>query len=337
MIVEDHENTGRYFEKILSSAGYDASAVTSAKEALSRLKQDYYSVLLTDWIMPEIDGIELIKKVHDELSYTPVIFMITSKISRHAQNMAIEAGADVYIFKPVVKEDLVSKVEESLKKLESKPEPLHPGVSAEAKAADPPFPAAVIAVSTGGPPALAEFFKEIPRRFEGTVYIVQHGPAWMLESLSSRINVQTDHSLVIAEDGMNSQPGKIYLAPGMRHMIIEPDSMRIILDDGPKVNYCKPAADPLFISASRAFGKYCLGVILTGLGSDGVRGAAQIAAGRGKVFIQDPNTAVAPSMPRSAVESGIPAEVMTIKEIGRAVNSRLFSMAAGLNKNKTVF
>ncbi len=332
LIVEDHENTGKYFQRFLSASGYDANAVTSAKEAMSLLKKEHYSVVITDWIMPEIDGIELIKMIRDILSYSPIIFMITSKISRQAQNIAIETGADAYFFKPINKESLLQQLEESLKKLESEPQTIPQGVSDEALLALPPFPATVIAVSTGGPPTLTTFFKEIPQRFDGVFYIIQHGPAWMLESLSSRLEGLTQHKIIVAEDGMPSQSGKIYLAPGDKHIIIEKENLQIYLDDGPKINFCKPAADPLFASASRCFGKYCIGVVLTGLGADGSRGAAQIAAGKGKVFIQDPSSAIAPSMPRSAINFKINAEILDVTSIGKAVSSRMFSMAAALKK-----
>lgn len=333
LIVEDHVNTGKYFERLLCSNGLYATAVTNAKDALNLLKKDKYSIVLTDWIMPEIDGIELIKKARNVLSYKPIIFMITSKISRQAQNLAMEVGADAYFFKPVDKDLLLKQIDESIKKLEAEP---HTTTYLTDSSIDvlPDFPAIVIAISTGGPPTLVDFFKEIPRKFDGVFYIVQHGPAWMLESLCSRLAELTEHSVIIPEDGTPSRSGRIYLAPGNKHMIIEPDNLMIMLDDGPKINFCKPAADPLFISASRCFGKYCIGVILTGLGSDGTGGAAQILAGKGKLFIQEPSTAIAPSMPNSAVSAGLNAEILDVSSIGRMVSSRMYSMYAGLNKMK---
>ena len=99
----------------------------------------------------------------------------------------------------------------------------------------------------------------------------------------------------LAVNGMKIEKGNVYISPGDKHLKVDPKSFKIILDDGPKENFVRPSADPLFRSVADAFGKYSLGVILTGLGRDGALGTAQIASVKGTVLVQDPDTAVAPS------------------------------------------
>jgi two-component system chemotaxis response regulator CheB len=124
-----------------------------------------------------------------------------------------------------------------------------------------------------------------------------------------------------AIDGEPVLAGTTYLAPGGRHMKVERRSGTavIVLDDGPQVNFCKPAVDPLFSSAAEVWGSWNMAVILTGMGHDGAQGAADIVAGGGCVIAQDEASSVIWGMPGAAVEAGVCSAVLPLDQIGPQV------------------
>jgi two-component system chemotaxis response regulator CheB len=124
--------------------------------------------------------------------------------------------------------------------------------------------------------------------------------------------------------------GRIYIAPGGKHMLVERanNAPVVALGDGPPVNFCKPAVDPLFSSAARIWGPSILAVILTGMGSDGAHGAADIAAAGGSVIAQDEPTSVVWGMPGAAANAGVCSAVLPLDQIAGKIG-RLFAGERG--------
>ena len=122
---------------------------------------------------------------------------------------------------------------------------------------------------------------------------------------------------------MYAKAGEIYVAPGDRHLTITPNRLKRRLVDDPPENYVRPSADPLLRSAARAFGRYCIAAVMTGLGRDGASGASHVAKAGGIVIAQDPATAVAPSMPRTIIEMGITENVVPLTEIALAISRHI--------------
>lgn len=109
---------------------------------------------------------------------------------------------------------------------------------------------------------------------------------------------------------------------------------RLLLDDGPEINFVRPAADPLFQSAAHAYGGRCIGVVLTGLGRDGCEGSRAIRDAGGTLFVEDPDLAMAPSMPRSVIEADLVSEGYDLPELGRRVSQRLMQLGFALRGRK---
>ncbi len=139
----------------------------------------------------------------------------------------------------------------------------------------------------------------------------------------SRIAARGAHE---AEHGEVVLPGGIYLAPGARHMRVTHSrgSIRIVLGDDPPINFCKPAVDPLFASAAEVWGAATLAVVLTGMGSDGCRGAAAVASAGGSVIAQDEASSVVWGMPRAVTQAGLCSAVLPLDQIAPRI-LRLFS------------
>lgn len=332
LVVEDELTNSILLKRILTRAGYSVVVSHNGMEALKHLEREKFDAVLTDWMMPQIDGIELIRRMREKVKPLPLIIMITALVSEGARAYALESGADDYIAKPIDVEELLTRLKDGLDRhQQSAPNKFVTSVTRELDV-KPPHVAVVIGTSTGGPPTLIELFKSMPDKINASFFVVQHGPSWMLETFSQRLQRETSFNVTLATDGIVPEVDHIYISPGDKHMRIDPATYKIFLDEGPKENFVRPAADPLFRSAAEAFGKYCVGVVLTGLGRDGAQGASQIAAVKGVVIVQDPETAVAPSMPTTVVQSGINCKVLPLSAIGKEIAETVFPLSASLKK-----
>lgn len=185
----------------------------------------------------------------------------------------------------------------------------------------------LIGSSTGGPQALMALVTELgPVIDRFPVLITQHMPPTFTTILAEHLARSSRKPAAEAVDGEPVKPGRIYLAPGGKHMRVARNGadVAIALDDGPAVNFCKPAVDPLFTSAIDIWHGNILSVILTGMGSDGMRGGKDIVAAGGSVIAQDEASSVVWGMPGAAANAGICAAILPLKQIGAKVN-RLFA------------
>ena len=185
----------------------------------------------------------------------------------------------------------------------------------------------LIGSSTGGPQALMTLVTEIgPVIDRFPVLITQHMPPTFTTILAEHLARSSQRPAHEAIDGEIVKAGRIYLAPGGRHMRVvrHGADAAIALDDGPPVNFCKPAVDPLFTSAIDVWQGGVLAVVLTGMGSDGMRGGKEIVAAGGSVIAQDEATSVVWGMPGAAANAGICAAVLPLNQIAPKL-VRLFS------------
>lgn len=185
----------------------------------------------------------------------------------------------------------------------------------------------LIGSSTGGPQALMALVTELgPVIDRFPVLITQHMPPTFTTILAEHLARASRKPAAEAVDGEPVKPGRIYLAPGGKHMRVVRSGadVAIALDDGPAVNFCKPAVDPLFTSAIDIWHGNILSVILTGMGSDGMRGGKDIVAAGGNVIAQDEASSVVWGMPGAAANAGICAAILPLNQIGAKVN-RLFA------------
>jgi two-component system chemotaxis response regulator CheB len=157
------------------------------------------------------------------------------------------------------------------------------------------------------------------------VLIVQHMPAFFTAQLAERLSKLCNASVREAQAGQEIRPGDILLAPGGRHLEIVGDAAvpRVRLTDDPPDNSCRPAADVLFRSAARLWGAGTLGVVLTGMGRDGLQGSRMIVEAGGTVIAQDEFTSVVWGMPGEIARAGLADAILPLQQIGVEVNLRL--------------
>jgi two-component system chemotaxis response regulator CheB len=180
----------------------------------------------------------------------------------------------------------------------------------------------LIGASTGGPQALMAVLPKLQAVSEcAPVLITQHMPPTFTIILAEHLARVIERPVHEAVNGEPILTGAVYLAPGGRHMRVarRGGAAVIMLDDGPPINFCKPAVDPLFSSAAEVWGAWNLALVMTGMGSDGTRGAADIVSAGGNVIAQDEVTSVIWGMPGSAFEAGLCAAVLPLDEIAPAM------------------
>lgn len=184
--------------------------------------------------------------------------------------------------------------------------------------------ALVIAASTGGTQALLTFLAGVSDYLSRLpVFIVLHVQASFTGSIISQIQAATRLGVRVPQHGEGPKPGELYLAPGSMHMrLLRMGDMPVICHaDGPPENFCKPSADVLFRSAAQTYGGATLGVVLTGMGCDGLAGSRAIVEAGGSIVVQDEATSVVWGMPGAVALEGLAAAVQPIEKLGQTVAS----------------
>lgn len=178
-----------------------------------------------------------------------------------------------------------------------------------------------IGVSTGGPVALAKLLGEIPKYLPVPIMIAQHMPAVFTGLLAKRLSEQTGHKVCEAKDGDQIEASRILIAPGDYHMLVKRCKTRVEvrLNQDPPVNSCRPAVDPFFKSVAQCFGNRAVGVVLTGMGQDGMSGAGLIKSAGGTVFAQDESSSVVWGMPGKVVSAGFADHIMDLSDIAESL------------------
>jgi two-component system chemotaxis response regulator CheB len=341
-----------------------AASLRTGLDAVNQVERVNPDVAVLDIEMPDLDGISALPQLLAK-KRNLVIIMASTLTRRNAEISfkALSLGAADYIPKPestrepaaaeTFRHDLIQKIRHLGAKLR-RPVPAavspplapaldrpaglsnrpalaplaHPQLLRRAISTHPPR-ALLIGASSGGPQALMALVGEIgPVIDRFPVLITQHMPPTFTTILAEHLARASHRPAQEGVDGELVKPGRIYLAPGGRHMRVVRQGAHaaIALDDGPPVNFCKPAVDPLFASAIDVWQGGILAVVLTGMGSDGMRGGKEIVAAGGSVIAQDEATSVVWGMPGAATHAGICAAVLPLNQIA----AKLIQLFAGV-------
>ncbi len=312
-------------------------AAINGQVALASIAASPPDLVLLDVEMPVLDGISTLREIRRLHRKLPVLMFssLTERGSRATLD-ALLAGANDYVAKPTAQtpEEVAARIRDDvIVKIKQLVPRGGPAVrSAPVVVARPPVPARrepiqgiVIAVSTGGPTALAEVLPAFAPSVRVPVLIVQHMPAFFTAQLAERLSKLCNASVREAQAGQEIRLGDILLAPGGRHLEIVGDAgtPRVRLTDDPPENSCRPAADVLFRSAARLWGAGTLAIVLTGMGRDGLQGSRQVVEAGGTVIAQDEFTSVVWGMPGEIVRAGMADAILPLPQIGAEVALRL--------------
>jgi two-component system, chemotaxis family, protein-glutamate methylesterase/glutaminase len=174
-----------------------------------------------------------------------------------------------------------------------------------------------IGVSTGGPQALGALMPQLPATLRVPVVLVQHMPPTFTHLLAERLNSASPLSVVEAAHGMELRAGTVYVAPGDKHLRVKRLGERLVtaLDQGPQENSCRPSVDVLFRSLAEVCGKDVLSVMLTGMGSDGLKGTQALKAAGAYSLVQDQATSVVWGMPGAVAQAGLADAILPLTDI----------------------
>jgi two-component system chemotaxis response regulator CheB len=286
-------------------------------EALDMVRKLQPDVVTLDIQMPRLNGLDTLDRLMRE---TPTRVLMLSSLTIANAEATIEAlhrGAIDVIAKPrasgVISEDFIGEVVDKIEAVAARPlrVPIVNGKDPAATTLRPrqavPLRDArhlvVIGTSTGGPSALNEVIPALPAELDAAYLIIQHMPPNFTRSLAQRIN-RSSHLLVKeAENGDPLRTGMALVAPGDFHLLLD-GQQRVKLNRGEKLNGVRPSVDVTMEQVAPLFGNRLCGVILTGMGSDGTRGARHIRRHQGHVIIQDEATSVVYGMPGSVARGG---------------------------------
>ena len=318
-----------------------AYAAPNAELGLGYLEKNTLDIVVLDVEMPKVDGIETLRRIRKSGKTIPVL--MCSSLTLRGASVTLEAlseGASDYIAKPSAsfpredfERDIVAKVHAlcGARAPISRPAPSRPAPApvariaprAATRAPSTGRPRAVaIGCSTGGPNALAVVFAELFRPLSVPMFIVQHMPPLFTKLLAERLAAQSGQLVKEGEHGEVVKAGVVYLAPGGSHMTVRRDrtDVRIVLNEDPPENFCRPAVDVLFRGLADVYGGDVFATVLTGMGHDGSLGAQVLADAGARIAVQDPQSCVVPSMPAGVIAAGAAPTTLSLEEIGRELD-----------------
>lgn len=309
-------------------------SAATGRIALQKIAQVNPDVVTMDVEMPDLDGIETVRALRPAYPQLPVIMFSTLTERGAASTLdALAAGASDYVTKPAdvgsmalaqqrVREELIPRIKSLARRA------VVPAQSARASVrpavADRRPSIVAIGVSTGGPNALAALIPALPATFPLPVVVVQHMPPMFTRLLAERLQAQSPLQVREAAPDMVVAPGTVTIAAGDHHMVVQRHGLevRVALNQGPPENSCRPAVDPLFRSVVALYGPRTLGVILTGMGQDGLRGCQSIREAGGQVLAQDEASSVVWGMPGFVVRAGLADRVLPLAALAAEITRR---------------
>ncbi len=304
-------------------------------EAIEKTKELRPDIVLLDIQMPRMDGIATLQRIMKDFPTRVIMLSAMDKKDDQLPIHALEMGAVDFISKPsgpvsvdivsfsdkiveIVKNSVMAKVE-VLRRARS---PLPSRLQAIRKESSKGHKIVALGASLGGPRALEFLFAALPRDLPASFLIVQHIPQDFSLTFAKRLNSVRGPKVQLATDGMGAEKGNAYLAPGGKHLKVGwkgASTVQLRLEDGDPVNFVKPSVDVLFRSVADALGNRSMGIVLTGMGVDGAKGAAAIRKAGGRVVAQDEQTSLAYGMPKAVAESGAANRILPLEEISKEI------------------
>ncbi len=305
-----------------------------ARDKIVHLKPD---VVTLDIEMPRMDGLTFLKKI---MRFAPMPVIIVSSLSTEGSKIALEAlscGALEVISKPTAAYsvgDLSIQLADKIRavaKIKVAAPKISTGLTPPAKAKmgssamiETTNKIIAIGASTGGTEALKEVLIRMPRNSPG-ILVVQHMPAKFTTSFAERLDSLCEMKVKEAVDGDTVVNGQVLIAPGNYHMLLKRSGARYYVNvkTGPMVHHQRPAADVLFKSVAKFAGANALGIILTGMGSDGAAGMLFMKEAGAKNIAQDEQSCVVFGMPKEAIKTGAVDKVVSLTNVAQTALNML--------------
>lgn len=339
LVVDDSFFMRKLLSDILNSDS-DIEVVDTARngeEALEKLKVSKPDVITLDFVMPVMGGLETLKYIMSEYPTPVVMLSAYTKKGAEVTIDCLDAGAVGFALKPSgevsvniekIKDEIIEEIKKASKASVQKIKSiitrkrikrfLEPGAVVKEKVI-------VIGASTGGPPVLELILSELPSNLPAAVLIVQHMPKLFTKFLAERLDRESELAVKEAQEGDVIEVGNAYVAPGDFHMLVEKKEIKgemkavIGLSKSPLVHGLRPSIDVTMKSVAEVYGKNAIGIILTGMGNDGIDGMKAIKIKHGKTIAQDEATSLIFGMSKKVIESGDADYIIPVFNISKEI------------------
>ena len=313
----------------------------NGKIALDKIEQLSPDLITLDLEMPELDGHGVLARIGQQrIEIGVLILSATSKQGARDTTRALEAGAFDFVLKPTssnadeskkqLADSLLPKIrayQEKLWRRQTTQLPSRADVPQSicrvegSQSRSQKIDLVAIGISTGGPASLAKLIPQFPKDFPAPILIVQHMPPMFTASLAEELDRTSPLSVQEGRDGMTVSAGMVVIAPGGKQMKLERSAgvNRIVVTDDPPERNCRPSVDYLFRSLSNLCAENCLGVIMTGMGDDGLLGCQLLKRKGATVLAQDESSSVVYGMPRQIAENGLADAVCSLDELSAEI------------------
>ena len=338
VVVDDSAYVRKVVREILSRSPFIEVVGTArdGREALDMVAELDPDVVTCDLIMPELDGVGFVRE-QMQRRMVPIIIMSIANETAEAALEALDAGAIDFVQKPTalasekifeVGTELIEKVKAAgqivINRIPAAPAPPIAKESEPAPQISGTHSVDVVAIgiSTGGPQALKRLIPQLPQDFPVPVIMVMHMPVGYTEMYASKLNDLSSLQVREAAEGDEVKAGRVLLAPAGRHLFLKRESNgRIVvhLNAKPFDTLHKPSVDVMFQSVAEVYGGRVLGVVMTGMGSDGKQGAAWIKSQGGLVFTEAESSCVVYGMPCVVHEAGLSDKSVALDDMAHAI------------------
>jgi two-component system chemotaxis response regulator CheB len=348
LIAEDSSTVRDLLRAIIEAdTRFEVAGVASnGVEAVQMAKALKPDVITMDIQMPLMDGFEASRKIMIDAP-TPIVIVSSHYDVREVtvSMQALSVGALAVHAKPLGPDDpnFVEQTKDFLRTLYTmsqvhvirharKPGTLIPPVT-RIRPSTGACRAVAIAVSTGGPAALRDMFQTLPVDYSVPVLVVQHISGGFVEGLAAWLNAVSAVRVKVAVQAERLQPRTVYLAPDDRHLGVTADGEQVYLADDPPIKGFRPSGTYLFESVAKAYGANVVGVIMTGMGDDGVAGLQAIHAAGGSIIAQDEESSVVFGMPARAIDAGLADVVLPLTAIVAQLSKQIANGGAPVSRN----
>lgn len=337
LVVDDSAFMRRAISKMLEGESDIIVCATarSGEEGVDKARQYHPDVITMDVEMPGIGGLEAVRQIVAERRIPIIMVSALTQQGAETTFRALDLGAVDFIAKPDaayvnitdVARDLIAKVHAFARRAPfrvaeaSLPHPVHPEVThastARHRVGRDAYEVVAIGTSTGGPVALSRVIPRLPVEFAVPILVVQHMPLGFTRPLADRLNAQSKLHVQEAQEGMPVRAGEVYIVPSGRQLTLHTTGIGVEIglrsDDGESLHV--PSVDILTQCVADVYGRTSIGVIMTGMGQDGVKGLRALKNRGGLVLSQDEASCVVYGMPRAAAREGLVDRIVTLDDI----------------------
>lgn len=346
-VVIDDSAFMRKSISIMLESDPDIKVIGQAKdgeEGYNIVKALRPDIVTLDIEMPKMDGLTALKKIMKDCPTSVLMLSSLTTDGAEVTLKALEYGAVDFIPKELsfinvniikIKEDLINKIKEIVKQRALRDrlkriQRLNAKVSSEQVKHEVSqslprmgYESIALGISTGGPFSLQKVIPKLSKKIHIPIFIVQHMPPKFTKSLAERLNGLSELEVKEAEDGETVRDGVVYIAPGGLHMTVSKKiagNTSIEISKEPSTTLHRPSVDVMIESVVNVYGKYALGIIMTGMGKDGLEGIKKLKELGGYCLVQDESSCVVYGMPKSVVDAGLADVIAPLESIPEIIN-----------------